>query len=128
MFLVCVRWTVMCCSLLCIMQRGDIQLSLCTTFIPLPSLAITRTHWIIHRNLGFNPSRAKEPHWDMLSRVSSPLCWGLSSSLITNAGPDRLPAALDTLHCIQTPRATCLTSLSGHILSVFTTLEGIYNA
>lgn len=53
------------------------------------------------------------------------LCWGLSSSLKTNACLDRLPAALhSSLHSVS----TCHLLLSGHILSIFTMLEGIYNA
>ncbi len=58
----------------------------------------------------------------------SPLCWGLSSSLMTNSGLDRLPAALHSLPWIKSPSATCFTSLSGRILSISTVLRGIYNA
>lgn len=75
-----------------------------------------------YRNLGCNPLRAAGP-----SCPVSPLCWGLSSSLMTNAELDRLHAAADALALHS--GATChLLSLTGNILSISNTLEAIYNA
>lgn len=89
---------------------------------------LSHARWIIHRKLGFKLTLAVPQSHSWTCCPVLPLCRGLSSSLMTNAARDRLPAAPDTLRCFQSPRATCFTSLNGHILSIFTVLEGIYNA